>query len=405
MKPTLLKGVRIVDFTTYAAAPAAGRILADWGADVIKVESLDGDPTRVFGLNMGLPIEEDENPIWELENGNKRGIALDLKNPEGMKVMHRLLESADAMITNVRLGSLKKLGLDYETLAAKYPKLVWGHISGYGIYGEEAPRPGFDVVAFWARGGSLIDMPPTGSPPINAPFALGDHTTSLALVSGVLGGVIKAKTTGEGEKIVVSLYNTAIWISSFVAVSAQYGDPFPKSRYAPSSPLSQTYQCKDGEWLTLTVLQYEKQWPILCEIFGMQELTDNPEYNNVVSVRKPENNEYIVRRLEEAFLEKERDEWSKMLTGADIPHEKARHYKDLATDQQALDNNYFSPFTCENGNTFMMPTTPVQFRHNEPLDCDPAPKLGQHNEEVLKEIGYSEEEIRSLRESNAINDK
>lgn len=117
MKPDLLKGIRIVDFTTYVAAPGAGRIMADWGADVIKVEGLTGDPMRSFGLQMGIPANDDVNPIWELENGNKRGITLDLKNPKGMEVMMKLLESADGMTTNVRLGSLKKMGLDYETLA------------------------------------------------------------------------------------------------------------------------------------------------------------------------------------------------------------------------------------------------------------------------------------------------
>lgn len=145
MKPDLLKGIRIVDFTTYVAAPGAGRIMADWGADVIKVEGLTGDPMRSFGLQMGIPANDDVNPIWELENGNKRGITLDLKNPKGMEVMMKLLESADGITTNVRLGSLKKMGLDYETLAKKFPKLVWGHVSGYGIYGEEAPRPGYSA--------------------------------------------------------------------------------------------------------------------------------------------------------------------------------------------------------------------------------------------------------------------
>ena len=172
MKPDLLKGIRIVDFTTYVAAPGAGRIMADWGADVIKVEGLTGDPMRSFGLQMGIPANDDVNPIWELENGNKRGITLDLKNPKGMEVMMKLLESADGMTTNVRLGSLKKMGLDYETLAKKFPKLVWGHVSGYGIYGEEAPRPGYDVVSFWARGGFLADTPTIGHPPMTTPFGV-----------------------------------------------------------------------------------------------------------------------------------------------------------------------------------------------------------------------------------------
>ena len=146
MKPDLLKGVRVVDLTTYAAAPGAGRMMADWGADVIKVEGFSGDPMRQFGDQMGVPATTDENPIWELENGNKRGVAFNLKTEKGLESMMKLLATADIFITNVRMKSLEKMGLDYESLAPKFPKLVWGHISGYGVYGKEAPRPGDDVV-------------------------------------------------------------------------------------------------------------------------------------------------------------------------------------------------------------------------------------------------------------------
>ncbi len=157
MKGDLLNGIKIVDFTTYAAAPCSARILADWGADVIKVEGASGDPMRGFGVNMAqTPYTDDENPVWEYENGNKRGIVLDLKNPKGMEAMHKLLSEADAFVSNVRLGSLEKLGLTYEALHEKYPKLVVGHISGYGLFGKDAPRPGYDVVSSGQRAVRLL---------------------------------------------------------------------------------------------------------------------------------------------------------------------------------------------------------------------------------------------------------
>ena len=287
MKPDLLKGIRIIDFTTYVAAPGAGRIMADWGADVIKVEGLSGDPMRNFGVQMGIPATDDVNPIWELENGNKRGITLDLKNPKGMEIMMKLLESADGMTSNVRLGSLKKMGLDYETLSKKFPKLVWGHVSGYGIYGEEAPRPGYDVVSFWARGGFLADTPTIGHPPMTTPFGVGDHTASLVLLGGMLAGIMKAKATGQGEKVVLSLQGTSIWVNGLMALSTQFGDVYPKDRYAPPTPFSNSYQCKDGEWIVLTILQYERYFKAFCEALEIPEYVDDVRYNTTPVFRRP----------------------------------------------------------------------------------------------------------------------
>ena len=206
MKCDLLKGIKVVDFTTYAAAPCSMRLLADWGADVIKVEGTAGDPMRKFGVNLAqTPYTDDENPVWEYENGNKRGIVLDLKTEKGMEAMHKLLSEADVLVSNLRASALKKLGLSYEQLHEKYPKLVMGIISGYGLNGKDAPRPGYDVVAFWAKGGALVDMSSDPNTPVNAPYATGDHTVGLALASGILGSIIKAKNTGIGEKVVVSL--------------------------------------------------------------------------------------------------------------------------------------------------------------------------------------------------------
>ena len=403
MKPDLLKGIRIVDFTTYVAAPGAGRIMADWGADVIKVEGLTGDPMRNFGLQMGIPATDEVNPIWELENGNKRGITLDLKNPKGMDVMMKLLESADGMTTNVRLGSLKKMGLDYETLAQKFPKLVWGHVSGYGIYGEEAPRPGYDVVSFWARGGFLADTPTIGHPPMTTPFGVGDHTASLVLLGGMLAGIMKAKATGQGEKVVLSLQGTSIWVNGLMALSTQFGDVYPKDRYAPPTPFSNSYQCKDGEWIVLTILQYERYFKAFCEALEIPQYTDDTRYNTLTGIKS--NPEYIAQFchiLEDAFAKKDSPYWEERLKAADIAFERATHYHEIATDKQAIANNYVVPFKTRNGTPFMLPMSPVQFKENVPLDNASAPLLGEHNEEVLKELGYGDADIQALRAEKAI---
>lgn len=398
MQADLLKGIKIVDFTTYAAAPCSVRMLADWGADVIKVEGFSGDPMRAFGANLGdTPYTEEENPVWEYENGNKRGISVDLKTEKGMEIMHKLLSEADAFVSNVRAASLDKLGLSYEKLHEKYPKLVVGVISGYGLYGKDAPRPGYGVVAFWAKGGALIDMSPDGKAPVTAPYATGDHTCGLALASGILGGILKAKNTGIGEKIVVSLYGTSIWANSLMIIGTQYGVQYPQSRYNPGNPLINSYKCKDGKWITLTILAYERYWDTFCDIFGLDDIKNEPAYRKLQTVvADKEILEHCVRRIEEQFILQDREYWAEKLVEADIPFERTLQWKDIPTDQQAIDNNYVKEFKMKSGNTFMLPMTPVQFEGNEGLDSKPAPLLGEHTEEVISELGYSEAEIEQM---------
>ena len=398
MQADLLKGIKIVDFTTYAAAPCSVRMLADWGADVIKVEGFSGHPMRAFGANLGdTPYTEEENPVWEYENGNKRGISVDLKTEKGMEIMHKLLSEADAFVSNVRAASLDKLGLSYEKLHEKYPKLVVGVISGYGLYGKDAPRPGYDVVAFWAKGGALIDMSPDGKAPVTAPYATGDHTCGLALASGILGGILKAKNTGIGEKIVVSLYGTSIWANSLMIIGTQYGVQYPQSRYNPGNPFINSYKCKDGKWITLTILAYERYWDTFCDIFGLDDIKNEPAYRKLQTVvADKEILEHCVRRIEEQFILQDREYWAEKLVEADIPFERTLQWKDIPTDQQAIDNNYVKEFKMKSGNTFMLPMTPVQFEGNEGLDSKPAPLLGEHTEEVISELGYSKAEIEQM---------
>jgi crotonobetainyl-CoA:carnitine CoA-transferase CaiB-like acyl-CoA transferase len=402
MNQNLLKNIRVIDLTTHIAAPACTRIMADWGADVIKVEGPEGDAWRTFGATVGVPVNENENPLWQMENANKKAIALNLKKPEGLEIMLKLIASADVFVSNVRLASLKKLGLDYETLSARFPKLVWSHVSGYGLYGDESTRPGYDIVAFWARGGMMGDIPPEGNPPITVPTGVGDHITSLALLSGICGALLKAKETGKGEKICTSLYNTAIYVNNTMITSTQYDDVYPKSRYAPSTPLMNSYKTKDGEWLTLALLAYNSTVNRLFKILELEHLIGDDRYNSLDGVKKNGNTEVLCRILEDAFVKFNCAYLVEQMTANDLTFERCRHFKEISKDPQAHANNYFNHFKFPSGNTAQLAASPVQFSTNEPLPCGLAPALGQHNHEILISLGFSDEQIKAMQTTGAV---
>ena len=196
MRP--LDGIRVVDFSTYVAVPTAARILSDWGAEVIKVEAPSGDLMRAFAKDQGVPCTDEENPIFAMNNSGKKLLGVDLKAEEGMKILMELLETADVFCTNVRLRAIEKLGLDYETLHKRFPKLVYLHFNGFGYDGPEAARPGFDATAFWGMTGIAVDWPNQGSTPLRHSPAFGDMVCAFSILSAMLGGIIHRDRTGEG---------------------------------------------------------------------------------------------------------------------------------------------------------------------------------------------------------------
>lgn len=390
----VLEGVKVVELSTYAAAPGVGRMLADFGAEVIKIEPLAGDPYRLFGLTVSAPVAEDENPVWVLGNSNKRGITLNLKSEEGKEILYKLLKDANIFFTNTRMDSLVKLGLSYEDLQPKFPHLIYGHISGFGLEGEDASLPGYDITAFWARGGALVDLGPKGTGPITTPYAMGDHSATLALGSGLLGALYKQTKTGQGEKVLVSLFGTSLWITSLMSVPVQYGDRFPKSRLNPMSPIANTYRCADDEYLNMTILDYARDWPRFCIAIGREDLTNDERYSTVKAGK--EHSEELVPLIAGIMEQQPRQYWIDTFKKYDLPCAKAQHMLEAVNDPLAKENGYVVEYTFENGNKCSMPCTPVQFGRNVAAHCGPAPKLGEHTAEVLSGLGYSAEQIAEL---------
>jgi len=390
-----LSGYRVVELCTFAAGPTCARLMADWGADVIKVEPPDGDPMRAFGATMAMPVQQDECPAWELYNANKRAIVLDLKTAAGQGVLHKLLETVDVFITSYRPQALRKLKIDYDSLRERYPRLVYAFLSGFGEKGPDVGRPGFDITAFWTRSGFAVDLVKPNEYPVYPPAGFGDTSTGSTLVAGVCAALLQRGKTGKGEKISISLYGTAVWFSGLLITSTQdrYKNKFPKHRYE-ATPNVTYYRSKDGDWVIISILEYERYFPGLAKAVGREDLINDPRFNTSAQMVKYKGE--LVRALEDAFAAKTTEELLKNLTEADIVHDLMPHFKDVITDEQALANNMVHDFTFANGAKVVLPHTPLKFAGSGELPYERGPLLGEHTREVLSELGYSANQIQEL---------
>jgi len=397
---SLLEGVRVIDFTTYAAGSACGRVLADWKADVIKVEPVTGDMFRDWGRLLGAPVKDDENPMWEINNANKRGLTLDLKTTEGQVIMARLLEDADIFLTNYREKALVKLNLDYEKLSEKYPRLIYGFLDGYGSKGELAEQPGFDLISFWARGGFGGFFGDPDSPPLTPLPAIGDQITGTYLVSGLIAALIGRDLNDKGEKVEISLYHAAIWSAGLFNATSNYWENPKKTRKVPDTPLINMFKASDEKWFCTSIMEHERFWPGFCECIGRPDLIYNERYSQLRNARG--HSEELTAILDEAFAKKTREEWMILFKKFDIPSGPIFNGHDVLKDNQALVNDYLRPVTFQNGNTVPLPTPPCHFVNEGFLKWEHAPQIGEHSSEILSEIGYSEEEIASFKSNSII---
>lgn len=395
-----LEGIRVVELGTHVAVPNATRFMADWGAEVIKVENFRGDEWRIVGRNNRCPIEDDENPFFTLQNANKKFIGVNLKHETGMKTMLELIGSADVFISNVRLLSLKKLGLDYETLSAKFPGLVYTHFTGYGYEGPDAAKPGFDSVAFWARSGAMGDWIADGDYPFLPNTGAGDATVASILCSGILAALLGKQRTGKGTFLSSSLLGSAIWYCGSGVVSTQFGNVFPKDKTKPSNPFGCPYQCGDGEWLMIGVLDYNGAYPKLCQVLGIGELAEDERFSSIINVRQ--NLGEFMPIVKKAFLQKDRDAWLEEIGAINVVCGPIGHMKDLHTDPQALANGYVKKVTYPSGNSVDMPTVPVMFSAYDAPDYKPSGAVGRDTEEVLRGFGYSDDQIKAAQADGAI---
>lgn len=393
-----LAGVKIVELATVMAGPSCGRYLCDWGADVIKIEQGKGDNYRNYPPTMGIPSTQDCSPLYDNVNAGKRGIVLNIKTPEGMEALHKLLETADVFLTNNRPKALEKNGLDYNSLKEKYPGLIMAQISSYGLRGPQADAPGQDTIAFWVSTGFTADMmvQTESSYPVYGSSGTGDFITGLGLAYSIVCALYKKKETGLGDYVVNSLYGSGLWCNSNYNIGCmpRYSWTMPKRR-DNSSPGSSPFLCKDGEWIMSTIMDVNNHWPRFANAVGRPDWIGE-KYGTLTAQRSNEVRAYLMGECEKIFLTKTSKEWDEILTSYDVVHDVLAHFGDFENKEQARVNDYAFDYTYPNGHETVLIRPPMYSEKMGIPDFAPGPMTGEHTEEILAEYGYSPEEIANM---------
>jgi crotonobetainyl-CoA:carnitine CoA-transferase CaiB-like acyl-CoA transferase len=390
-----LSDVRVVEIASWMAAPSAGAVLADLGADVIKIEPLGGDPVR--GLIRPPRPREGRAPIdasFHADNRGKRGVAIAIDQPEGADLVRRLVGTAQVFLCNLLPGRQRRYGLDPASLIAVNPALVHATMTGYGVRGPDAERPGYDVTAFFGRGAITDSMTdPGGVAPQPRP-AQGDHAAGLALVAGILAALRTAERTGEGQSVNASLLATATWtmMTDLSAVLVDGREPTKRDRRHLISPLSNRFRCADDRWIVLNMPETH-WWPKFCRAVGHDEWVLDPRFESVRS--RFENMPELIDAIDAAFATAPLAAWGRIFDDAGLIWGPAATIGDLVSDPQAEACGLF-PQIAVDGERIRTIAIPIEIPGADVGPRGPGPTLGQHTADVLTEAGLSPDEIDSL---------
>ncbi|MEE9517986.1 MAG: CoA transferase [Candidatus Adiutricales bacterium] len=400
-----LEGIKVVDLSTWIMAPVCAATLGDWGAEVIKIEPLEtGDDFRWF-LNV-IENDESEMPVtlFQMNNRNKRGMAIDIKEPEGREIMNKLIGEADIFVSNIPMESLASLGMDYSHLSAINPRLIYAHATGFGDKGPDAPKPGFDATAYWARSGMMAGLAFEGGEPISQPTAgIGDQVSGLVLFGGVLPALYNRERTGRGQEVDLSLLGVGTWVTSCaLQFVLSTGGPHPRlPRDQVLAPLSNHYQTKDDKWIYLACLPSDPYWEPLCQALALEDLIEDPRFNTLEA--RVENSLELISILDRVFASKTGEEWGRLMDDYGIVWSHIPlSFEEVTKDPQILANNYIVEVDHPSLGPAKIVNTPIHLNKKAPSIRRFAPELGQHTEEILLELNYTWEEIGELQEKGVI---
>lgn len=398
----MFEGVRVVELAQFVFVPAASAILADLGAEVIKIEAVTGDPYRSLRIADGRQTKS-ANLSMEQNNRGKKSAAINLKTPEGRELLLKLIETADIFLTSLRPAALKRLALGIEELRARNPRLIIAHGNGLGFRGAEVDRPGYDASVFWARGGFAHALTPPGQPPIRPRPALGDHAGAMNIAFGMAAALFRRERTGEPSIVEVSLLSSAMWIlSADVTIAkalseAELGSVAREGRYA----LTRAYETRDNRWIQLMFLDPERYWPELCRRIERADLSHDKRFVDLDG--RINNGDDLVVELQDAFRKKSFAEWRTAFNGWDAPWELIQNIKELAADPQAAANDYLFKVKVPDGTDVTVVAGPVSFNGSavpaKPL-C--SPQIGQHTDAILAGLGVDAEYLEACKKQNII---
>lgn len=390
-----LENLRVVEVASFLAAPSAAALMADMGAEVIKVEPPDGDTFR--GNRTHLHKGRSINYVFEVDNRGKQSIAVDLNKPKAREVVHQLVSTADVFITNLTSDRTAKYSLDYETLRTVKPDIVYGHLVGYSGSGPEAERPGFDSTAFWARSGVMSLMGEMGGPAVQSRPGQGDHPTGVNLLAAILAALRLRDQTGMAQKAEVSLLRTGLWTIATdmqQALNLPGHTPQQFNRATHALLIRSAYETKDGRWIMLTMHNVPRYWPSLCKALGRNDWASDERF--ISNAAMLEHGPEIVEELQKEFRSQDLEHWARMLDQTGCIWAAAASLDEVTEDPLLASQGAIQTLQDVDGTDYKIVSTPFNI---EGADIKPkrrAPLVGEHNHQVLKEAGFSDDDIGNL---------
>lgn len=393
----LLSGIKVLDVGSYLAGPAAATVMADFGADVIKIEPREGDPYRMLGEPPGMP-KPVHNPFWVQDARSKRSVVLDLKDARGRAALLRMVAQCDVFLTNYRPQLLERLQLRWSDLRPLNRRLIYASVTGYGEVGPKADAPGFDTTAWWASSGMMDHVRwPATMPAVSAP-GMGDHATAMSIFGGIMAALFDRERTGEGTKVTTSLLANGLWSNSMLASVALCGMPMA-SRNEPlaqlPSALAVPYASRDGAWLMLTLLNEDKEWPNLLAALSAQALADDVRFADRVGRRTHAN--ALQTELTAAFARFDRAQLTVQLGRNQVTYGWAAVVADLPADPQLHAADILTPIAAgeRDGLTHLV-ASPLWIEGVAKVAPRYAPAIGEHTRDVLREFGFAAAQVQAL---------
>jgi crotonobetainyl-CoA:carnitine CoA-transferase CaiB-like acyl-CoA transferase len=392
----LLEDITVIDAATFLAGPGAATILADFGANVIKIEPPGGDGLRLLVGAYPVPYH------WLLTSRNKQSLALDLTKDAGQKLMHEMIARADVLTCNFMKSQLKKYNLEYETLKAINPRLIFAHISGYGLEGKEADRRAFDVTGWWARSGIMEFIREPGQTPMPMAPGMGDHNTATALFGAIMTGLYRRERTGEGSFVSTSLAANGVWANGMALQGVIAGNNIGTYRQKKGwpNPFTDAYPCKGGDFVVLAIINTAREYPQLAAALECAYWLEDERFESVGAVMKNRPDFKVV--MNQAFSQFTYDEISERLDAAGVTFSRVQPMGDVITDQQLRDNDIVIETGDADANYQLTINSPINVKEAPKRAPNRAPDVGADSLTVLRDMEFDEAYIQELLQAGVV---